>query len=218
LLTTGMSASIVRASIVSGLGIWAWYYGRAIKPVLLISFAAALTAGWSPLYLWGDIGWYLSFLAFFGVLVIAPLVTKRIYADREPRFLQAILIETTCAQVMTLPLILYIFQQVSFISLLANVLVIPLVPIAMLVSLMAGLAGMWVPAIAGWFAWPAQMILTYMLDIAAMLSRVPHAVAKYALSLTALVFLYGVIVVVLLVMWRKIRQKYGIITEKELAK
>jgi competence protein ComEC len=218
LLTTGMSASIVRASIVSGLGIWAWYYGRAIKPVLLISFAAALTAGWSPLYLWGDIGWYLSFLAFFGVLVIAPLVTKRIYADREPRFLQAILIETTCAQVMTLPLILYIFQQVSFISLLANVLVIPLVPIAMLVSLMAGLAGMWVPAIAGWFAWPAQMILTYMLDIAAMFSRVPHAVAKYALSLTALVFLYGVIVVVLLVMWRKIRQKYGIITEKELAK
>jgi competence protein ComEC len=218
LLTTGMSASIVRASIVSGLGIWAWYYGRAIKPVLLISFAAALTAGWSPLYLWGDIGWYLSFLAFFGVLVIAPLVTKRIYAAREPRFLQAIFIETTCAQIMTLPLILYIFQQVSFISLIANVLVIPLVPIAMLVSLMAGLAGMWVPAVAGWFAWPAQMILTYMLDISAMLSRVPHAVAKYALSLTALVFLYGVIIVMLLVMWRKIRQKYGIITEKESVK
>jgi hypothetical protein len=80
------------------------------------------------------------------------------------------------------------------------------------------LAGMWVPAVAGWFAWPAQMILTYMLDIAAMLSRVPHAVAKYALSLTALVFLYGVIIVVLLVMWRKIRQKYGIITEKESVK
>lgn len=215
LLTTGMSASIVRASIVSGLGIWAWYYGRAIKPVLLISFTAALTAGWSPLYLWGDIGWYLSFLAFFGVLVIAPLVTKRLYKDREPRFLQAILIETTCAQIMTLPLILYIFQQVSFISLLANVLVIPLVPIAMLTALIAGIAGMFMPIIAGWFAWPAQMVLTYVLDIAALLSRVPHAVEKYALSLSMLLFLYVVIVSMVVVTWRKIRQKYGIVTEKE---
>jgi competence protein ComEC len=207
LLTTGMSASIVRASIVSGLGIWAWYYGRTIKPVLLISFAATLTAAWNPLYLWGDIGWYLSFLAFFGVLVIAPLVTRRLYKDREPRFLQAILIETTCAQIMTLPLILYIFQQVSVVSLLANILVIPLVPIAMLVALIAGLAGMLAPAVAGWFAWPAQMILTYVLDIANILSRVPHALVKYSLSLVGLLFLYGVIIVVTVVLWRKIRQK-----------
>lgn len=65
LLMTGMSASIVRAAIVSGLSIIAWYYGRSFKPLLLLSLTAAITAGWNPLYIWSDIGWYLSFLAFF---------------------------------------------------------------------------------------------------------------------------------------------------------
>src|SRR3989344_5219801 len=46
LLFTGLSASIVRAAIVSGLSLWAWYYGRKISPVLLIALTAALTAGW----------------------------------------------------------------------------------------------------------------------------------------------------------------------------
>ena len=29
----------------------------------------------NPLYVWGNVSWYLSFLAFYGVLVLAPLVT-----------------------------------------------------------------------------------------------------------------------------------------------
>jgi competence protein ComEC len=215
LLTTGMSASIVRASIVSGLTIWAWYYGRTIRPLLLISFAAALTAGWNPLYLWGDVGWYLSFLAFFGVLVIAPLVTRRLCRDKQPRFLQAILIETVCAQIMTLPLILYIFQQISLISVVANLLIVPLVPLAMVTAVAAGVAGSIIPALAGWLAWPAQGVLTYMLDVAGLLSRVPHALAHYSLPLYALLLLYGFIVALAVLLWRKLRAKHGIITGKE---
>lgn len=203
LAMTGMSASIVRASIVSMLSIAAWYYGRKFKPVLLIAFAAAVTAGWNPLYLWGDIGWYLSFLAFFGVLVIAPLVMRRLYGAREPKFLQAIIVETVSAQIMTLPLILYIFQQMSVISILSNVLIVPLVPIAMLLALIAGLAGMWMPLLAGWFAWPAKLLLTYVLDLAGVLSKVPFALTQHSLSLIGLIGMYTLIVLATVVLWRK---------------
>src|SRR5205807_2186671 len=68
-LVTGFSASIVRAAIVSTLSLWAWFYGRKIRAVLLIAFTAALTGLINPFYIWGDLGWYLSFLAFFGVLI-----------------------------------------------------------------------------------------------------------------------------------------------------
>lgn len=216
LLVTGFSASIVRAAIVSVLSIWAWYYGRAVKPVLLIALAAVMTAAWNPLYIWGDIGWYLSFLAFFGVIVIAPLITRRIYGERQPKFLQGVLIETTSAQLMTLPLILYIFQQASLVSIVSNVLVVPLVPLAMLGSVIAGLSGMLVPLIAGWFAWPASIILTYMLDLTAVLSRAPHVLAHYMISVWGLLTLYGVILFVVFVLWRKTRRKHGIITDIEL--
>jgi len=100
LLMTGFSASIVRASIVCGLSLFAWYYGRRIKPMVLILLTASITAAWYPSYLWSDIGWYLSFLAFFGVLVLAPLVTRRIFRS-TPRPLTSVLIETICAQIIT---------------------------------------------------------------------------------------------------------------------
>ncbi len=213
LLMTGFSASIVRASIVSMLSIAAWYYGRRFKPVLLISLTAAVTALWSPLYLWSDIGWYLSFFAFFGVLVVAPLAMQRIYKRREPGLVGAILLETMCAQLMTLPLILYIFQQISLVSLLSNLVVVPLVPAAMLLALIAGMAGMLSPAIAGWFAWPARLVLTYMLDITSLLARVPHALSHYALSLPWLLYVYGLILGLVTTSHHKLKPRRGIITD-----
>lgn len=201
LLCTGMSASIVRAAVVSSLGLVAWYVGRRVRPLLLILLAAALTASVYPVYLWSDMGWYLSFLAFYGILVLAPLIVERIWKQRQPNALVAIALETLCAEVMTLPLILYIFGQMSFVGLLANVLVVVLIPLAMLLSFVAGMAGWLLGATAGWLAWPAQLLLTYMLDVAAVLSHIPHAfttgvsihlfdmLALYALLLLLVAFL-----------------------------
>jgi len=81
----GTSASIVRAAVISVLTLAAWYYGRAIRPLLLLLLAAAVTAYANPVYLWADISWYLSFLAFFGILVLGPLVTSRLYGERSRR-------------------------------------------------------------------------------------------------------------------------------------
>ncbi len=203
LLATGSSASIVRAAIISILSLGAAYYGRSIKPLLLICFTAALTALWNPLYLWSDIGWYLSFLAFFGVLVIPPLVRTRFELRKKSSLVRELVFETVSAQLMTLPLILYIFKTSSFIALFANVLVVPLIPLAMLLSLVAGLSGMLIAPLAGWTSWPARLILTYLLDMATMFSRVPHMKFQVTVSLTAMLVMYGAIMSVLFVLWRK---------------
>jgi competence protein ComEC len=213
LLFTGFSASIVRAAIVSGLALLAAYYGRKFRPLMLILLAAALTAGWYPIYIWSDIGWYLSFLAFFGVLIIAPLVTVRIYKVKEPKLVALVVIETICAQIMALPLIMYIFGEVSLISLVANVLIVPLVPLAMLLSFVAALGGMFVPSLAGWIAWPAKILLTYMLDLVNIMSRVPHALAPSSLPLPKLIFVYLVVISAVFALWAKTRHKNATITD-----
>ncbi len=203
LLMTGMSASIVRAAIVSSLSIIAAYYGRSFKPLLLISLAAAITAGFNPSYIWSDIGWYLSFLAFFGVMILSPLIIKRIYSDRRPSMLTMLVSESACAMLMTMPLIMFVFKQVSIVALPANVLLVPLVPLAMLVALIAGLAGMFVPLIAGLFAWPAMMLLTAMLDAVMLISKIPGALLQQALSLTGLLTIYSLVCISAVIMWRK---------------
>ena len=176
LLVTGLSASMVRAAMVSTLGLLAWYYGRKFQPLLLWSLVAAGTAAWNPLYMWGDIGWYLSFGAFFGVLILCPLVLKRLYGpERQPTTLVLLLVECFCAQIVTAPIILFVFQQASLVALPANALVVPLIPLAMLLTFVAGLGGMLAVSVSGWFAWPARILLTAQLDAVGLFARIPHA-------------------------------------------
>ncbi len=215
-LLVGSSPSIMRASIVSLLSIVAWYYGRNIKPLLLILLVAAATAAYNPIYIWSDIGWYLSFLAFFGVMIIAPLVIKRIYKDRQPRTVVLICIETICAQIMTVPIILFVFGQTSWLAIVANILVVPLVPVGMLLSLIAGIFGMWLPSVAGFVALPAKVILTYMLDVATLISKIPGVVVERSISAKQMIILYAILLAICILLWHKNRGN-GIITDKKVS-
>ncbi len=211
-LITGFAASIVRAAIISILSLWAWYYGRKIRPVLIIAFAAALTGLINPFYVWGDLGWYLSFLAFFGVLMIAPMVAQRLFR-RQPKLLGMVVLETLAAEVMTLPLIMMSFNQLSLVGLVANALVVPLIPFAMLFAAIAAGAGMLLPTIAGWFAWPANLLLTYILDVARGLSSIPGIFLHRSVSIVGMLGLYASILLAMLLAQRRKTPKNATITD-----
>jgi len=157
----------------------------------------------------------LSFLAFGGVLILAPLVIRRFFTRRQPGLIATITIESLCAEIMTLPYILHIFGQLSLVALLANVLVVALVPLGMLLALVAGLAGMAMPMMAGWFAWPAKYLLTYMLDVAHALSRIPHVFIEHInFPLAQMLLVYGSVLFVGVAWWYKTRTKRGIVTDE----
>ena len=203
ILITGFSASIVRAGLISILGLWAWYFGRKLRPILSIALVAALTGMINPFYVWSDIGWYLSFLAFFGVLIVAPQLQKRLFKKRSPSNMAQIITETICAYLLTLPLIMYIFGKASMVALVANLLVVPLVPFAMLFSAIAGISGMIAPVLSPWFAMPAKVLLTYMLDIASWLASLPFSQILAKLGTYQMLICYGLILVFLLVLTNK---------------
>ncbi|MCA9330932.1 ComEC/Rec2 family competence protein [Candidatus Saccharibacteria bacterium] len=215
-LVTGFSASIVRASIVSLLSLWAWYYGRVVRPLVLVFLPAALTALWNPFYLWSDVGWYLSFLAFFGVLTLAPLWQQRPGQQNGRITVVGQLVrESLAAQLMTMPIIMYIFGRVSFVGLIANLVVVPLVPLAMLLTFVAGVVGMFVSQIGGWMGLPATVLLNYMLDITHLLASVAHASIDYRLSLSDMLLLYGCVLVYVSLLWRKVHRHAKITDETD---
>lgn len=211
---TGASASIVRAAVVSGLSLAAWYVGRTPRPMVVILLAAAITAGYNPVYIWSDIGWYLSFLAFFGILMVAPIIKKRIWKDSEPSGLSSVAIETLSAELMTIPLVMYIFGQVSLVGLAANMLVASFIPLAMLLSFIVGLVGLWVPLLVGWIALPLRWLLSYMLDVAMLLAKTPHGFLtnRYLTSVDMLLCYTG-IVILLAWLYRPKRSAWYAITE-----
>ncbi len=177
---------------------------------------ASITAFWYPIYLWSDIGWYLSFLAFFGVLILAPLLSKRLF-KKQPKPITQVVIESACAQIMTLPIILYIFNQSSIIALVTNVLVVPLLPFAMLVTLIAGIVGMAMPSMAI-IALPARIVLTYILDVAHVFSKIPGIVMTAKISAVMMCAMYAGIALLSLMMWHKNTKDYDTITDENIYK
>ncbi len=214
LAIAGLSPSMVRAAVVCGLSLATWSYGRELKPSALLALSAVITIAINPQYAWNNVSWTLSFLAFFGVLIISPIATKRLFGGREPPMVPAIVIESLSAELMTTPYILLIFGQASLVSTLANVLVAAFIPLAMLLATFSAFAGMWLPILAGVVAWPAVMLLTYMLDIVTLLSKVPHAyVQNVAFPISGMVMAYIAALFICLVAWRKGSQN-DIITDR----
>ena len=213
---TGGSASIVRAAFVSSLSLLAAYYGRQARPLLLLTLVAAVTALINPLYMWGDASWYLSFLAFFGVLMVSPRFHHRLPRAFQTNVLLAIALESLCAEIMSLPYILYTFGQMSYVGLLANVVVVSFIPFAMLFGFIAGLAGTFLWPISGWFSWPAKLLLEYMIDIASIIAHWPHIFKENVwLGVPELIICYGTIGLMVWLLDFKDRAKSAIITDNK---
>lgn len=191
---TGLSPSMTRAGLVAGLGLWAWYYGRKFHPVTLLSFAAAVTVLFNPSYAWGNVGWQLSFAAFAGVMIVAPLLTAYFFGTERPPSIVQILGETFSAQIATLPIILFIFGKFSAIAIISNLIILPFVPLAMLLTFIAGLTALVVPAWATIVGWPAQLLLDTMIAVIRWCADIPWALVEWRLPLAGVIGWYVALV------------------------
>ncbi len=200
LIVTGFSAPIVRAALVSSLGLLIAYYGYTVRPLVIIAIPAALTVAWKPDYLMRDISWQLSFLAFLGVLVLAPLMEQRWV--RRPTMIKSLVIESSAAQILTSPLILGLFTNFSLVASITNVVILPLVPLAMLLSFLTGLAAMVSPVVGAWVALPATGLLGMMVGISQWFATWPHANVNFAVSIKQVLMLYGLVVALTIALYR----------------
>lgn len=199
---TGMSPSMSRAGLVAGLSLGAWYVGRSFHPIVLLSIAAGVTVLVQPSYAWGDVGWQLSFAAFAGVMLLAPILQNYFFGDAKPGMMRQLLGETISAHLATLPIIIATFGQLSHIAIIANMLVVPLVPFAMLATFIVGTVSLiWQPA-AEFLSTPLEWLLGYMVNVAMFLSELPWATSEIALPGWAMAALYSGMVIIGVWLWR----------------
>ncbi len=193
---TGASPSMSRAGLVAGLSLAAWYYGRRFHPLVLLPFAAAITVFIDPTYAWNDLGWQLSFTAFAGVMILAPLLQRYFYGDKKPGILRQILGETISASIMTLPILILAFGQFSNVAIIANLLILPFVPLAMLLTFISGVGGLVIPPLASIISTPAEWLLLYMTTVINYLSAIPWAQTIVTIQPWVVVVSYVVIAAV----------------------
>lgn len=199
---TGISPSMSRAGLVAGLCLAAWYYGRKFHPIILLVFAIAVTVLINPGYAWGDLGWQLSFAAFAGVMIIAPLMQCYLFGDKKPGIIRQILGETISAQLATAPIIILAFGQFSNVAIVSNLLILPLVPLAMLLTFISGVGYLILPNAAVVIGVPATWLLNYMVVVAEFLANLPWAASKIEIKMWMVLIYYLILVGVCLYMRR----------------
>ena len=146
-LMAGGGPSILRAVVMGVILLLANLLEREYDPLTSLSLAAFLLLIVSPSALY-NIGFQLSFAVCFGIIYLAPEMIRSLKKFVLPGFervsfwLIALFCVCLSAQVMVIPLLAYYFNQVSLISLLANLFIVPLVAILLPFGLLSGLLGL----------------------------------------------------------------------------
>jgi len=169
ILMIGLPVSAVRAGIMGSAGLLAQKFGRQNTSSRAIVITASMMLLQNPLLLLHDIGFQLSFLASMGIMHAKPFMDYAfsfiVLPKDKIRFLFDAFSITIAAQVFTLPVILYHFGAISWISPLANVLVVPLIPLATILGFLAALAGVFSHILGFVLSIPCQIFLSYFLTI-----------------------------------------------------
>jgi competence protein ComEC len=129
----------------------------------------------NPFLLVYDVGFQLSFMATLGLILISPHIEY--YLNKIPKLYGAksFLVATLSTQVAVLPLLLYQIGEFSVVAVIVNVLVLPMVPVAMLLTFIMGIVSYFSFTLATIIAYPTYLSLSYIIEMAWWFSRLPFA-------------------------------------------
>ncbi|MBC7451846.1 MAG: ComEC/Rec2 family competence protein, partial [Cytophagales bacterium] len=132
---SGCSASVVRSSLMCGTFAIGYAFRKKGSGLNTLGTSMLIILWLSPYQLW-DLGFQLSVLAVFGILTLHASLSKRFeHQHALPKYLLNALSITICAQVMTLPVILYHFHSFPVYFIAANLLLIPISTAAMFMTM-----------------------------------------------------------------------------------
>ncbi|MDP3063024.1 MAG: DNA internalization-related competence protein ComEC/Rec2 [Chloroflexota bacterium] len=177
-LVSGFSPSVERSAIMGTVYLAALALGRPGSVLPALALASGAMAAVEPRVL-QDISFQLSVTAVAGMALVGTPLAER-WADGRPQFpgragLAMALAAGVGATLGTLPLIAFNFHRVSLVGIPATLLLLPVVPLMLVASAMAAIAGLVHPVlgqVVGWVAWAP---LTYMAWLATELARLPGA-------------------------------------------
>ncbi len=194
-------ASLVRSALMCLCPLLAEALGRKKDQAASIALAALSILAFSPNSLY-DIGFQLSFGA---VAAIALLYQPLAEALRLPAKLSADISMSICGMLGTLPLTAYHFQEAALLSIFANLLILPIVPLAYFSSMIACFAGVLYGRLGEFLAPTARLFVRGMSAGAEAVAALPFALVKTPRpsALACCLFFGGLLMVSRYCLWPK---------------
>lgn len=201
-LLVGASPSVARAAFMGAFAVIAGLIARKGNTLNSLGMSALVLILFDPHLPW-DLGFQFSFLATLGLALFAEPLQLRVEDWFRKRFekeravklsslISEFLLLTLIAQAMVLPISIWHFQEVSWLFLLANPLVLPLQPAVMILGLVAmtgGFLSLPVGKALAWLAWPWAALTNWIVISLAQIPTQPLSLPNFNLFWVALYYL-----------------------------
>lgn len=190
ILMIGAPASAVRAGIMGGLLVFSQYLGRYSYAWRSIIFAAAVMLFLNPFILRFDVGFQLSFFAMLGMIFTGPYFFQKLSAVPQFFGIRLALASTISAQIFTFPILIYNFGRISLVSIFANVLIVPFLPLATILGFLSVFFAIFWTGLGQIMSWPAWLFLSYFVKIVDLFSKIPAGLSIPGVSWILVLIFY----------------------------
>lgn len=126
LLMTGLGPSVIRAAFMLVFVLIGKLIDRDAHSISLLAFVALLMLIYNPMYL-NDVGFQLSFVVTFGLLLTTPYLIRSKY--KILNWIIGTITIPIIAQLWVIPIQIFYFNNISLYSVLANIMSVPMLSI-----------------------------------------------------------------------------------------
>lgn len=171
-MMTGNSISTIRAVVMFGVSVYAEVFGRTYDSISAICLSASVIMLRYPYCIY-NAGFYLSFGAVLGIVLVAPAVITCFGIKNS--FLKGFLVSLSVT-LATLPVLSYFYYEIPIYSVILNIAVIPCMGLLIASALLAGFAGMLCIPLGIFLMGPASYIIRFYEVICKAAQNLPGAV------------------------------------------
>ncbi|MFA0814377.1 MAG: DNA internalization-related competence protein ComEC/Rec2 [Anaerofustis sp.] len=173
-LLTGLSVSLIRASIMLCFVCYAKAAKKNGDTFNFLCLAALLILLFNPLAVF-SVSFQMSFAAVLAIVLFVPIAEKKIRIQhRMIKKITVFAVMCIIVQIVMAPITAYYFNSFSLVSILANLVIAPVVGVIFVLAV-CGLALSFFPAAATLIFGAVNILLEYTIRASALLSSLPYA-------------------------------------------
>jgi len=202
-LVTGFEPSVLRAVIMAIVVLIGQIMWRETEIFTSISFAAIVLFFYSPGILF-NIGFQLSFAATISLVLFYNNLKQMLSFKFIPSFISDVLAATVSAQIGVLPIMLIYFNTVSVVSILSNLIVVPLVGVITILGLLMAVLGQIHIVFSILIGYVNNVLLSFVLVVTKISANMPWSVKTLVTPSVFIVICYYAVIIYFL--W--LRPKY----------
>lgn len=201
-LMTGLGASVVRAALMLIFILLGKLIDRDAHSVALLAFVGLLMLIYNPAYI-NDVGFQLSFIVTFGILVSAEPVMQ--YTKKIPLWLSGEIFIPIIAQLWVVPVQMFYFNTISVYSVFANIASMPFLSVISFGGFISSVFSLCTPVadfVCHCFDFVLNPLLNILVWISNFFANLPHSLYITTHPSVLQVLLYYVILSLIVVLMK----------------